>query len=105
LLSLLTDAETGQRGYLLTGDTGYLADYRGALPKIGRSLPALTRMPAAGAEDRKRLSALIAAKLDELAQTVRIRQQGDIASALAVVHAGHGNGKQTMDEIRVVAAR
>ncbi len=34
LLSTLTDAETGQRGYLLTGREEYLAPYEGAVPAI-----------------------------------------------------------------------
>ena len=79
LLSRLTDAETGQRGYLLTGDPGYLVDYDAALPKIALIQAALRQAPAAEFEDRRRLFSLVDAKLDELAQTVRIRQQGDIA--------------------------
>ena len=102
LLSRLADAETGQQGYLLTGETGYLADYNEAVPKIARLQAALSPPPA-GAEDRTLLSNLIAAKLDELAQNVQIRRQGDIASALALVHTARG--KQTMDQIRVLGAQ
>jgi hypothetical protein len=103
LLSLLIDAESGQRGYLLTGEPGYLAEYDDALPKIRRTLSAPGRSADAGAEDRRRLSGLIAAKLDELTQTVQIRRQGDTMAALAIVHTGRG--RQTMDEIRRLAAR
>ena len=103
LLSRLTDAETGQRGYLLTGDPGYLVDYDAALPKIALIQAALRKAPAAEFEDRRRLFSLVDAKLDELAQTVRIRRQGDIAQAFAIVHTGRG--KQTMDGIRTLAAQ
>jgi two-component system, cell cycle sensor histidine kinase and response regulator CckA len=102
LLSQLTVAETAQRGYLLTGENGYLDDYDAALPRIGLLQAALGQTPADDSDDRRRFSSLIAAKLDELAQTVRIRRQGDIASAIALVHTGRG--KVTMDEIRTLAA-
>ena len=103
LLSRLTDAETGQRGYLLTGDPGYLVDYDAALPKIGLIQAALRQAPAAKSEDFIRFFRLITAKLDELAQTIRIRQQGEIASALAMVHSG--SSRATMDRIRTLAAQ
>jgi PAS domain S-box-containing protein len=102
LLAKLTAAETGQRGYLLTGDPGYLDEYHAALPEIARIQAAIGQAPADVA-DRELLSRLIAARLDELARTVRVRQQGDAASALAIVHAGQG--KQAMEQIRAVAAR
>ena len=102
LLARLTAAETGQRGYLLTGDTSYLDEYHAALPEIARIQAAIGQAPADVA-DRELLYRLIAARLDELARTVRVRQQGDAASALAIVHAGQG--KQAMDQIRTVAAR
>ena len=101
LLSRLTDAETGQRGYLLTGDPGYQVDYDTALPKIRRIQAGQTL--AAESEDRRRLFGLVAAKLDEMDQTVRILRQGDSAQALAIVHTGRG--KETMDAIRTLAAQ
>ena len=101
LIAKLTAAETGQRGYLLTGDPEYLDEYRAALPEVARLQKAIGQAPA-GVADRELLFRLIAAKLEELAQTVRVRQQGDTASALAIVHSGRG--KQTMDQIRTVAA-
>ena len=64
---------------------------------------ALSLSPVAGLEDCQRLFTLITAKLDEMAQTVRVRQQGDIAQALAIVHTGRG--KETMDQIRTLAAQ
>ncbi len=103
LLSRLTDAETGQRGYLLTGDPGYLVDYDAALPKIWLIEGALRLSPVAGLEGCQRLFNLVNAKLDDMAQTVRVRQQGDTAQALAIVHTGRG--KETMDGIRMLAAQ
>ncbi len=101
LLAKLTAAETGQRGYLLTGDREYLEEYRAALPEIARIQAAIGKTPD-GLADGGLLYRLIAARLDELEQAVRVRQQGDTAAALAIVHAGHG--KQAMDQIHMVAA-
>src|SRR6266545_3158748 len=56
LLSLLKDAENGQRGYLLTGEAEHLAEYNQAVQKIGRAQADLSRMPDAGAVDQERLS-------------------------------------------------
>jgi PAS domain S-box-containing protein len=102
LIAKLTAAETGQRGYLLTGDSTYLDEYHAALPEIA-SIQATIGQAPADVADRDLLYRLIAAKLDDLARTIAIRQQGDAASALAIVHSGRG--KQTMDQIRAVAAR
>ena len=44
MLSLLVDAESSQRGYLLTGDLRYLAPYNAALPKIALALREIRRM-------------------------------------------------------------
>jgi len=44
LLSLLRDAETGQRGYLITGRDEYLAPYVDATSKVGTQLDELTSL-------------------------------------------------------------
>ncbi|MEO8370375.1 MAG: PAS domain S-box protein [Candidatus Solibacter sp.] len=100
---LLVTAEAGQRGYLLTGDPGYLADYQIAVPRIQAAVPLLAIMKAADEEDRARLPALITAKLAELQETIRTGQNGDSAEALAIVRTGRG--KQTMQEIREALTR
>src|SRR5258708_9659332 len=55
LLSLLKDAETAQRGYLLTGEDRYLAPYNQALPEILQRQQALA---TAGSADARRMAAL-----------------------------------------------
>jgi two-component system cell cycle sensor histidine kinase/response regulator CckA len=103
LLSLLKDAETGQRGYLLTGDERYLAPYTAALPEItdlttgleqdfrGSSQPQAARL----------VPGLVQAKLQELQETIEIRRRGDVSAALTIVRTDRG--KQTMDNIRLAA--
>ena len=101
LLSHLKDAETSQTGYLLTGDARYLADYNQALSDIAPARQVLSRPQAADHEDCARLSALITAKLNDLAQTIHLRQQGDAAAALERTDRGKG----TTDEIHALADR
>ncbi|HEY7389099.1 MAG TPA: response regulator [Bryobacteraceae bacterium] len=102
LLSLLKDAEAGQRGYLLTGDEAYLAPYRAAVPQI-REIRLYGGLGSADPADAERLSRLVAKKLSELDQALEIRRKGHTDEALAFVRTNQG--KQTMDQIRAVAAR
>ena len=95
------DAETGQRGYLLTGDDKYLAPYTNALSEMQMRLSALQKAAAEGlisSADVDKINRLVSAKLSELAQTVDLMRQNRQQDALAVVKSGQG--KQWMDEIR-----
>ena len=101
VLSTMNDAETGQRGYLLTGNESYLRPYHAATAEIGPRLDALERLTIDNPTQQDRLAALkphIVAKLGELKQTVDLRQSGAAAAALAVVQSGRG--KEDMDAIR-----
>ncbi len=106
LSASLVDAETGQRGFLLTGQTPYLAPFIGAARRLPGEIAALqraaSRQPRTDA-DMAALRRLVPAKLDELQQTLRLAHAGDRAAALALVASGRGKG--TMDAIRTVAAR
>jgi signal transduction histidine kinase/CheY-like chemotaxis protein/CHASE3 domain sensor protein len=101
VLSAVQDAETGQRGYLLTGDEGYLEPYRTALAVASTRLEAmesaLTDDPAQ--RDRlKLLSRRVQDKLDELHETIELRRTQGFEAALAVVNSN--SGKAAMDDIR-----
>ncbi len=101
LLSTVRDAETGQRGYLLSGSEEYLAPYDEALHELdGRLNTTEARIQAAGgtAEDMTRLRGLVARKLQELARTIDLFRAGRKAEALAVVNTDEG--RQAMDAIR-----
>jgi signal transduction histidine kinase/CHASE3 domain sensor protein len=102
VLSRLKDAETGQRGYLLTGDTAYLAPYRDAIRVIDQDLAALTRLTATRAAKRElpRLQALVTNRLDELEHAIALRRAGRAAAAIALVRTNLG--LHTMDAIRAV---
>jgi diguanylate cyclase (GGDEF)-like protein len=100
-LLAMDDAETGQRGYLLTGDPAFLEPYTSGVrnsialeQKIQHSLSG--QMPPS--KNIALLFQLAAAKRDELAQTIRLYRQGDRSAALDLVKVGRG--KSLMDQIR-----
>ncbi|QNM97537.1 methyl-accepting chemotaxis protein [Chitinimonas koreensis] len=98
---LLKDAETGQRGYLLTGEPAYLAPYEQSVLQLDGTLAALRSRIADNAAQQRRLEALqqaVAGKLAELQQTVALRRDRGLEPALAVVKSDRG--KQDMDTIR-----
>ena len=75
----LVDAETGQRGYLLTKRTEYLKPYRESLERIDTSLQALGayyRGHPQGGPLMERLSGLSKDKISELATTLRLHDEG-----------------------------
>ena len=76
LLLALTNAETGQRGFLLTGEDRYLDPYRQArldIPQLLSSLRTTTRARPDQAQRIENLSPLIDEKLRELARTIELR--------------------------------
>ena len=103
LLSELKDAETGQRGYLLTGAESYLQPYEAALPEIKVTFTNVGELSADNPLQKPRmanLSQLIDAKLAELRQTIELRRTEDLGAALKIVL--DNNGKTLMDQIRTV---
>ncbi|HTL97647.1 MAG TPA: PAS domain S-box protein, partial [Holophagaceae bacterium] len=104
-LSDLKDAETGQRGYLLTGDPAYLGPYDRGRAQASETLGAFSKLEGArelAPEDLARLQNLCGAKLDELDRTIRLAKAGKRDEALAIVKAG--DGLRVMDAIRETQA-
>ena len=105
LTSTLKDAETGQRGFVLTGDNKYLDPYETAASRIEDILGVLSKTTADNPRQQQRMYPLrrhIRAKMNELAETVRLRKQEGFEEALAVVKTDAG--KREMDAIRDVLA-
>lgn len=103
LLSLLKDAETGQRGYLLTGQEAFLEPYRTAVrevPLLEDRLRILTQDNSLQQEQFEKVGALRKRKLSEIQQTIELFQQGNRQGAVARVEGGEG--RRIMDEIRRV---
>jgi signal transduction histidine kinase len=104
-LTLLQDAETGQRGFLLTGDEAYLEPYRNALERLPRTLSLLeSRIVLDGGipGPPREVRDLATRMLDEVRETVELARAGEREAALAAVRTGRG--KAVMDEIRTLLA-
>ncbi len=93
ILVTLGDAETGQRGYLLTGKVRYLLPYRHAVALIPEMLKSLDHIPILDADLDAHLAqvrTLTALKLAELGQTIQLYDQGRQAAALQLVQTDVG---------------
>ncbi|AEV83057.1 Methyl-accepting chemotaxis aspartate transducer [Actinoplanes sp. SE50] len=104
LRSSLKDAETGQRGYLVTGQDAYLAPYQQALTDLGTEQQQLRSLTADNPKQQKRLddlAPLVDAKLAELQETIGLRRDKGFEAARTVVLTD--KGKAVMDQIRAVA--
>jgi CHASE3 domain sensor protein len=100
LLSVLKDAETGQRGYLLTDDEKFLEPYLAVHSAIKTRMETLRRMTQVNAASQHldTAASLIDAKMLELSQVIELARKHDMPSALAIVK--DGQGKVLMDSIR-----
>ncbi|MCU1279834.1 MAG: histidine kinase [bacterium] len=101
VLSLLKDAETGQRGFVITGDEGFLEPYHGAVQSLDRTLHELRELTRDNDSQQKRLDDVetaASAKLAELKRVIDVRRGGAMADAVKMIQAGEG--KRVMDEIR-----
>jgi CheY-like chemotaxis protein/CHASE3 domain sensor protein len=101
LLSTLKDAETGQRGYILTGEESYLEPFNAAQTQVDAELTRLHGLVADTPEQLVRLARLrelINAKMAELNDTVILRRTKGFDAAMAVVKGDAG--KVYMDQIR-----
>ena len=99
----LVDAETGQRGYLLTGQESYLEPYRAAMQNVGLTMQNLSSLTSDNPNQQKRihiLKPLVEKKLGELQLTIDLRKKEGLASANKVVL--EGSGKRWMDQIRAL---
>jgi signal transduction histidine kinase len=105
LLQHVLDAETGSRGYLLTGDPRYLEPYNAAVAEISQTLENL-RSGTTTAEDATTLAQLtrnVQRKLAEMDVSVRMRKQGNEDAWKFVLMTDIG--KEHMDAIRDQAGK
>ena len=103
LYSDLQDAETGQRGFLLTGDENYLAPYLGARATIDDHLATIARLIAPVDPESHYLDEaqrLISAKLAELATTITARRANGVEAAITLMRSN--DGKRIMDDFRLL---
>jgi methyl-accepting chemotaxis protein len=103
VLSLLKDAETGQRGYVITADEAFLDPYLSGTSNVHTVVKELRELTADNPNQQKRIDEaepLIAAKLAELKQTIDLRRKGNLEETAKVIRAGEG--KKVMDDLRLV---
>lgn len=103
LLSLLKDAETGQRGYIITGKDSYLEPYQNATKEIGVEIEDLRKLTADNPRQQQRLDILDSLsknKLAELQETIDLRRSQGFEAAQQVVITD--KGKKFMDDTRKV---
>jgi PAS domain S-box-containing protein len=101
VLSNLRDAETGQRGYLLTGDERYLEPYTKSHAAVASSIDRLRSLVVNNGVRREHLNTVAeasSAKLFELARTIRLRRESGFDAALSVVKSDRG--RAYMDQVR-----
>lgn len=101
LRQLMTDRETGQRGYLITGAPLFLQPYRESEDLLQGVLEKLE-----GRLDRpsfERLKLLVGQQFNHLQETISFKDAGREAEAEALVLSGRG--KQLMDEVRRISQR
>lgn len=99
----LVDAETGQRGFLLTNNPAFLEPYNQSLTDIPihfQNLEDLLANTPQQQENLERLRTLTQQKQAELAETINLQRAGRTEETLSIVMSGEG--KEYMDEIRAV---
>ncbi len=98
------DAETGNRGYLITGDEAYLDPYNDAvrqLPKQLDTFGSLTSDSPVQQAYLRQMRAGLEQRLDLLAQGIQLRREGMVDGVRAMVISG--TGKAEMDRLRGIA--
>lgn len=100
----LAEAESSQRGYLLTGKTAYLEPYRAARAADENDTEKLSRLVADNRAQQGRaiaLAQLLEARYDTLEEGIRARASEGMEGALR--HVGSGEGKRQSDAVRGLA--
>lgn len=106
VLATLVDAETGQRGFLLTNDPAYLEPYETARDRLGGTFAELARSLAGAGLDgfqADRLHAMADARVALIDRSVALARAGQVDAAIGLVRGGQG--KRQMDAIRAEVTR
>ena len=101
LLSLVKDAETGQRGYLVTGERPYLEPYNAAIGAIDGEVARLAQLTADNAHHQAQLPRIakrVAVRLKLLDENISVRRDRGIEAARRVML--NDSGKKEMDALR-----
>lgn len=102
VFSMLQDAETGERGFILTGDPDFLEPYQKAVERLPELLEQLRRLTTDTPQhpNAARLADLSRIQLSVLSEAINTRQTVSPSAAIEIVRGKRG--KQQMDQIRLV---
>ena len=106
VLARVTEAETDERGYLITGDHDYLESYQGAVDQTWETLKRLTSLTADDAAIQRYIEALklrVHDRFEELHAAIAAQQAGGFDAARHSVSTNRG--RQLMDEMRKLVAQ
>ena len=101
VISILKDAETGQRGYIITGEDAYLEPYQFAISNVDKTIQTLRELISDNPEQLYRLDMLkplVVEKLAELKETIDLRKDKGFDVAVKVIRTN--KGKKVMDDAR-----
>jgi signal transduction histidine kinase len=98
----ITQAETGQRAYILTGEERYLEPYQAGLGQVHEDMEELRKLTADNPRQHdaiERLEPLIAVRLAELGDGIEVRKRSGLLAGVEVV--AHGNiGERSMRQMQ-----
>jgi PAS domain S-box-containing protein len=103
VLSTLKDAESGQRGFIITGEDTFLERYTGALASMRGQLARLADLLADNPEQLARFRELegrVGDRIATLEQVIAVRRSAGFDAAQAIIR--QGRGRQQMDAAREV---
>ena len=105
ITSTVKDAETGQRGFLITGNERYLAPFNEAVSRLPTEIAKFRSMPRIDISeaDVERVTELVDQKIAELRRTVELRRTAGFDAAAEAVRSGQG--QQLMERLRAEVAR
>jgi len=101
VLSRVTEAETGERGFLITGNADYRRSYQNAVARAKETLDRLKYLTAEDSNQQARIVTLrqrVDARFDELRQAIVAEEMGGFDAAKSAVSTNHG--RQLMNEMR-----
>ena len=107
VLELLVEAETGERGYVITGREAFLQPYHNALSDLPVKVQSMELLYDSVSDSKKQLIRdLVRAsrrRMDGLSEIVGVRQESGFTAAEPFVSSGHG--KSEMDKVRSLAGQ
>jgi signal transduction histidine kinase len=105
VMTLSVDAETGQRGFLLTGRAEYLEPYTSSMDRLPEHLDELARLTASDPDLSarvERMRGLSQQRLDIIDRTIALGRMGRMDDAVQIIR--DGSGKILMDQMRTEVA-